>query len=110
MILRVGFRLAVNYLFMTNDGDGETRELVVEPFDAVVEQNDYEVLPFPSSPSPVFCTCVNPKFVCVFVCVLDPMVSPRPNSQRQSRALLLSRIYFAEGCVRRLASQDYDPP
>ena len=36
-------RLAVNYQFLVNDGDGERHELVVEPFNAVTEQNDYEV-------------------------------------------------------------------
>lgn len=43
LLIDLDDRLAVNYMFLTNDGSGETRELVVEPFDAVTEQNDYEV-------------------------------------------------------------------
>ena len=45
-------RLAVNYLFMTNQGLEEHPELVVEPFNANTEQNDYEVghlFSFPAS-------------------------------------------------------------
>jgi len=37
------FSLAVNYQFLSNDGDGPPRDLVVEPFNAVTEQNDYEI-------------------------------------------------------------------
>lgn len=36
-------RLAVNYLFLTTDGTDTQQELVVESFNAVNEQNDYEV-------------------------------------------------------------------
>jgi hypothetical protein len=37
-------RLAVKYLFLTNDGLEEHHpDLVVEPFNALSEQNDYEV-------------------------------------------------------------------
>lgn len=35
--------LAVNYLFLTNDGGDPTSGLTVEEFNAVDEQNDYEV-------------------------------------------------------------------
>lgn len=35
----------MNYLFLANDGLEEHPELVVEPFDANTEQNDYEVSP-----------------------------------------------------------------
>ena len=38
-------RLAVNYLFMTNEGTDRHPELVLQPFDAKVERNDYEVRP-----------------------------------------------------------------
>ena len=38
------YRLAVNYVFLTDEGLEENRpELVVEPFNAISEQNDYEV-------------------------------------------------------------------
>ncbi|EIM84487.1 uncharacterized protein STEHIDRAFT_123267 [Stereum hirsutum FP-91666 SS1] len=37
------YSLAVNYLFLTNDGLEEHPELVVEPFNANTEQNDYEI-------------------------------------------------------------------
>ncbi|KAH7924132.1 hypothetical protein BV22DRAFT_536268 [Leucogyrophana mollusca] len=42
------FALAVNYLFLTDDGsafgkDSQEVELVTEPFDALTEQNDYEI-------------------------------------------------------------------
>lgn len=36
-------RLAVDYCFLTNEGMEAHPELVVEPFDAKSEQNDYEV-------------------------------------------------------------------
>jgi hypothetical protein len=36
-------RLAVNYLFLTNDGLEEHPELTMESFNAMSEQNDYEV-------------------------------------------------------------------
>ena len=39
----LGHRLAVNYLFMTNEGMNKHPELVLQPFDAKVERNDYEV-------------------------------------------------------------------
>lgn len=35
--------LAVNYLFLANDGADIRTDLVIEPFNAVNEQNDYEV-------------------------------------------------------------------
>jgi hypothetical protein len=38
-------RLAVNYLFMTNEGTNKHPELVLQPFDAKAERNDYEVRP-----------------------------------------------------------------
>jgi len=38
------YALAVNYVFLTNDGLEEKHpELVIEPFDALSEQNDYEI-------------------------------------------------------------------
>ncbi|KAH9954701.1 hypothetical protein BC827DRAFT_1143178 [Russula dissimulans] len=37
------FSLAVNYLFLTNHGLNEHPELVVQPFDANTELNDYEI-------------------------------------------------------------------
>jgi len=37
------FRLAVEYLFLTNDGIENHAELSLEPFNATIEQNDYEV-------------------------------------------------------------------
>ncbi|OBZ74632.1 hypothetical protein A0H81_05079 [Grifola frondosa] len=37
------YSLAVKYFFLTNDGDSEHKDLVVEPFNAVIEQNDYEI-------------------------------------------------------------------
>ena len=43
MVLIVLFRLAVKYLFLTNDGLEEHPELNLEPFNATSEQNDYEV-------------------------------------------------------------------
>lgn len=44
-------RLAVNYLFMTNHGSNEHQpELVVHPFDANTELNDYEVCVIPFLP------------------------------------------------------------
>ena len=36
-------RLAVKYFFMTNDGTNSDADLVINPFNAVEEQNDYEV-------------------------------------------------------------------
>jgi hypothetical protein len=39
------YSLAVNYLFMTNQGSNEHPELVVQPFEANTELNDYEVGP-----------------------------------------------------------------
>ena len=36
-------RLAVDYMFMVNDGADVRSDLLVEPFNAVNEQNDYEV-------------------------------------------------------------------
>ena len=35
--------LAVEYLFLTNDGQEDARELVFEPFNARDALNDYEV-------------------------------------------------------------------
>ena len=35
--------LAVKYFFMTNGGTNSDAELVINPFNAVEEQNDYEV-------------------------------------------------------------------
>ncbi|ESK92975.1 yml020w-like protein [Moniliophthora roreri MCA 2997] len=37
------YALAVNYLFLTNDGLEEHPDLQVEPFNATAEQNDYEI-------------------------------------------------------------------
>jgi hypothetical protein len=37
------YRLAVQYLFMANEGVTEESRLEVEPFNATQEQNDYEV-------------------------------------------------------------------
>ena len=38
-------RLAVKYLFLANGGDADAgcEKLKVEPFNALLEQNDYEV-------------------------------------------------------------------
>lgn len=38
--------LAVKYFFLTTDGDSENADLCVDSFNAVEEQNDYEVRPF----------------------------------------------------------------
>ena len=35
--------LAVNYLFLSDSGQGEHPTLEIEPFNAAMEQNDYEV-------------------------------------------------------------------
>ena len=43
MLTRPPFSLAVKYLFLTNEGDLENSQLVLEPFNANHEQNDYEV-------------------------------------------------------------------
>ncbi|KAH9943640.1 hypothetical protein B0H21DRAFT_748321 [Amylocystis lapponica] len=37
------FSLAVNYFFLSNDGDSDKAELKIDAFDAVTEQNDYEI-------------------------------------------------------------------
>ncbi|TEB27147.1 hypothetical protein FA13DRAFT_1634918 [Coprinellus micaceus] len=37
------YSLAVRYLFMTNNGSEKHTSLVIEPFDAAHEQNDYEI-------------------------------------------------------------------
>jgi len=37
------YSLAVKYLFLTNDGLEQHPELMVETFDALSEQNDYEI-------------------------------------------------------------------
>ncbi|KAI0655807.1 hypothetical protein C8Q70DRAFT_1081590 [Cubamyces menziesii] len=37
------YSLAVKYFFMTNDGTNADAELVINPFNAVEEQNDYEI-------------------------------------------------------------------
>ncbi|KAM5534128.1 hypothetical protein V8D89_012148 [Ganoderma adspersum] len=37
------YSLAVKYFFMTNDGTAPDAELVIHPFNAVEEQNDYEI-------------------------------------------------------------------
>ncbi|KAI9060371.1 hypothetical protein FKP32DRAFT_1595452 [Trametes sanguinea] len=37
------YSLAVKYFFMTNDGTSSDAELVINPFNAVEEQNDYEI-------------------------------------------------------------------
>ncbi|CCM04162.1 uncharacterized protein FIBRA_06324 [Fibroporia radiculosa] len=37
------FSLAVKYFFLSTDGDVESPQLLVEPFNAVIEQNDYEI-------------------------------------------------------------------
>ncbi|EJF58899.1 hypothetical protein DICSQDRAFT_90018 [Dichomitus squalens LYAD-421 SS1] len=37
------YTLAVKYFFMTNDGANSDAELVIDPFNAVEEQNDYEI-------------------------------------------------------------------
>lgn len=42
--------LAVKYFFMTNDGTNADAELVINPFNAVEEQNDYEVRSSPFLP------------------------------------------------------------
>ena len=47
----IQLRLAVKYMFLTNDGLETIPELLVEPFNGTTEQNDYEVcllLPFPT--------------------------------------------------------------
>lgn len=46
------YRLAVKYLFLTNEGDAEERALALEPFNATHEQNDYEVRVALYLPSP----------------------------------------------------------
>jgi hypothetical protein len=46
------FRLAVKYMFLTDDGLDALPELVVEPFNATMEQNDYEVRCYVQPPSP----------------------------------------------------------
>lgn len=60
-------RLAVNYLFLTDDGLVEHPELVVEPFNASHEQNDYEV-------------CLRTVSCQVFSLVQDPMGPTRHHS------------------------------
>ena len=42
-VIRTFARLAVNYLFLANEGVKESTELHLEPFNANQEQNDYEV-------------------------------------------------------------------
>ncbi|KAI0776534.1 hypothetical protein BD413DRAFT_468819 [Trametes elegans] len=37
------YSLAVKYFFMTNDGTNADAELIINPFNAVEEQNDYEI-------------------------------------------------------------------
>ena len=62
-----GNSLAVKYLFLTNDGHEEHhRDLVVEPFDALSEQNDYEVR-----------TSIKTFFSVVAACVLTPSTRTR---------------------------------
>lgn len=41
----VSSSLAVKYFFLTTDGDTENADLCVDSFNAVEEQNDYEVRP-----------------------------------------------------------------
>ena len=51
IIKLIQLRLAVKYMFLTNDGLEAIPELLVEPFNGTTEQNDYEVcllLPFPT--------------------------------------------------------------
>lgn len=43
MIVDTCHSLAVKYLFLTNDGLDDHTDLVLEPFNATTEQNDYEV-------------------------------------------------------------------
>ncbi|PCH42800.1 hypothetical protein WOLCODRAFT_138070 [Wolfiporia cocos MD-104 SS10] len=37
------FSLAVKYFFLANDGEDDAKKLVIEPFNAINEQNDYEI-------------------------------------------------------------------
>lgn len=55
---------------MTNDGTNSDAELVITPFNAVDEQNDYEVRPHDSNHLSVFETCE-----LIALGMLDPMAA-----------------------------------
>ena len=63
--------LAVKYFFMTNDGTNSDAELVINPFNAVEEQNDYEVGVEEMHASS------SPYVDSQLISSLDPMASPR---------------------------------
>ena len=63
--------LAVKYFFMTNDGTNSDAELVINPFNAVEEQNDYEVGVGEMHASSA------PFVDSQLISSLDPMASPR---------------------------------
>lgn len=60
----------MKYFFMTNDGTNSDAELVITPFNAVDEQNDYEVRPHDSNQLSVFETCE-----LIALGMLDPMAA-----------------------------------
>ena len=73
--------LAVDYLFLATDGPDASSELVIEPFNAVNEQNDYEV----RSLVPVMAACSSRS--------ADTMVSQGSDSRRSGCALFRPGVH-----------------
>lgn len=86
-------RLAVQYLFMANEGVTEESRLEVEPFNATQEQNDYEV-----------CTFLPSLFGSG--CLLLSHLRFRGHYAKSSRtsASLISLVRRSQGCATRLGS------
>jgi hypothetical protein len=89
----------VNYLFLANIGIEDHPELMVEPFNASNEMNDYEV---PSS----ICGRFLGANDLLFRLSLDSMGTPRLDSRREGGLLFLERDHSASRCFSRVASED----
>ena len=98
-------RLAVKYLFLANEGDAD-RALVLEPFNATNEQNDYEV----RSPNTRYAMrAYNYSSEPTDAPRIDPMGTARRHRGRTRCALLRTRDRCVARRVSRVAPQDCDP-
>lgn len=73
--------LAVEYMFLTTDGPDVSSKLSVEPFNAVNEQNDYEV-----------CNFDHLDISSADQFLVDTVVFERPHRRRTGGALFRSRV------------------
>ena len=85
----------MNYLFMTNEGTNKHPELVLDPFDAKVERNDYEVSNRCCYVAYRAASLINLFFFfysLLFVIKKDPLGVTRFDCKRARRALVCKRF------------------